>query len=406
MRTIIILLIAFPFCAWSQPGMSIDQTLEQALKNNAGIKASQYEVEAANAFRKTGTDIGKTSVLGMFGQYNSYAEDNNFLVSQTIPFTAFGSQSSLNRSLAASSVLKKAASENELRYQVKQVYYQLLFTKARQRLLLQQDSIYEGFLKAASARYKSGEAKLLEQATAEVQRNEIKNQLRQNDAKSIGLRTQLMTLLNSDALPEIADEEFKQIQFEELPDTASASANPGLAYMRQQVEVAQRQKRVESAKFAPDLLLGYFNQTLIRTPDPETGNFSTASTRFQGFQIGVAIPLWFVPQQGRVKAAEFSRQASQSNYRNYQIGVRGQIQQAIQQYQISKSSLNYYQSSALPNADLIIKQSQAAFRGGEINYAEYLLGVRSAIGIKDSYLQTLSDYNQSIIYIEFLTGIK
>jgi cobalt-zinc-cadmium resistance protein CzcA len=116
--------------------------------------------------------------------------------------------------------------------------------------------------------------------------------------------------------------------------------------------------------------------------------------------------LWFVPNQARIRAAELNKQAIQSNYRNYQIGLRGQIQQAIQQYRRSKSSLNYYQTSALPNADLILKQSQASFRGGEIGYAEYLLGVRNAISIKDGYFQTLNEYNQSIIYIEFLTGIK
>ena len=407
MRKLIILLMAVPLYAFAQPGtLTLQQAIDEALKNNAGVKASQFEIESSQAFKRTGTDIGKTIILGTFGQYNSYAKDNNFTISQTIPFTALGSQASLNRSLEASSILKKAVTENELSYQVKQVFYQLAFTKARRRLLLQQDSIYEGFLKAASARFKAGEGKLLEQTTAEAQRNETRNQLRQNDANNTILRTQLMTLLNSDGLPEIADNDLSEIIFKEMPDTASASSNPSLAYLRQQVEVARRHKSVEAAKFAPDLIVGYFNQTLIRTPNPETGVYSTSSNRFSGFQLGVAIPLWFVPHQARVRATEFNRQAVQSNYRNYKIGVSGQIQQAIQQYQKSKSSLDYYQTSALPNAALILKQSQAAFRGGDIGYAEYLLGVRNAIGIKEGYLQTLNEYNQSIIYIEFLTGIK
>ncbi len=408
MRTLIIsLLIIYPFCGFAQSdALAIQQAIEIALKNNAAIKASQFEVDASRALRKTGADLGKTSVLGTFGQYNSYANDNNFTIQQTIPFTAFGSQASLNRSLLAATELKKSVTENELVYQVKQTFYQLTFVQARHDLLVQQDSIYQGFLKSASLRYKTGEANLLEQTTAETQSNEIKNQLRQNEASAIVLRTQLKTLLNSESLPEIEKTSPGEIKFDELPDTALITANPSLAYMRQQMEVTQSQKKVESAKLAPDIIIGYFNQTLIRTPDPETGIFSTASTRFTGFQLGVSIPLWFVPQNARIKSAEYNKQAARSNYRYYHIALQGQAEQAIQQFDKARNSLTYYRTSALPNAELILKQSQAAFRGGNIGYAEYLLGVRNAITIKEGYLQTLNEYNQSIIYIEFLSGNK
>jgi outer membrane protein TolC len=58
------------------------------------------------------------------------------------------------------------------------------------------------------------------------------------------------------------------------------------------------------------------------------------------------------------------------------------------------------------DADLILKQSQTSFKAGEIGYSEYLLAAKNALGIKESYLRTLSDYNQAIIYIEFLSGNK
>jgi cobalt-zinc-cadmium resistance protein CzcA len=76
----------------------------------------------------------------------------------------------------------------------------------------------------------------------------------------------------------------------------------------------------------------------------------------------------------------------------------------LERYQATRSSLDYYQSSALVNAQLILTQSQAAFRGGEINYAEYLMGLRNALSVQENYLSTLRDYNQSIIYIDYLSG--
>ncbi len=393
----------------SQQLLTLEQAIESALQKNEGVQAARYNIESQKALKKTGFDLPKTNVSLLYGQYNSYAKnDNNLTVTQTIPFTAFGSQGALNRSLVASSELKKAATENELIFQVKQVYYQLAFLRAKQKLLEQQDSIYGGFLKAASLRYKTGEANLLEQATAESQRNEVRNLLSKNQADQLVIRNQLKTLINSEELPDITDAELNQISFSNTPDSVAVQANPSARYMQQQMQVAKNEKKVEAAKAAPEVMLGFFTQTLIGIQDTESGSGAIASSsdRFTGFQVGLSIPLWFVPQQGRVKAAEYNRQAAESNYQYYHKTLQGQYQQAMQEYTKNKNSLEYYTTSALPNAELILKQTLLAFSNGEIGYAEYLLGVQKAIAIKEGHLQTLNDYNQSIIYIEFLSGNK
>lgn len=409
MRIVIITLLIFSALAGfaQSEKLSAQEAVDLALKNNLGIRAAAYEVASQKQLKKTSFDLPKTNVSLMYGQYNGFPKnDNNITISQTIPFAALGSHGALNRSLIVSSQLKKAATDNELVYQVKQTYNQLSFVQARHELLLQQDSIFNGFLKSASLRYKTGETNLLEQTTAETQRNEVSNQLQQNEATIVVLRTQLKTLIGTTALPEFSAQVLNELAFTNDGDTSAITANPSLAYTRQQVEVARSQKKLEAAKFAPDLLIGYFNQTLIDAVNTETGALADKSTRFTGLQLGLSIPIWFVPHQGRVKAAEFNRQAAQSNYQYQQATLQGQYQQATQLYIKNKTSLDYYRTSALPNAELILKQSQIAFRGGEIGYTEYLLGVRNAISIKEGYLQTLHDYNQSIIYIEFLSGIK
>lgn len=404
---LVTLFLLITFLGRSQQLLTLEQAIETALKNNGSVRTETYNVESQRALKKTGFDLPKTNVSLLYGQYNSYSKnDNNLTVTQTIPFTAFGSQSALNRSLVASSELKKAATENELVFQVKQVCYQLAFLKAKHKLLQQQDSIYEGFLKATSLRYKTGEANLLEQTTAESQRNEVKNMLAKNMADQVVVRTQLKTLINSNELPDIVNMELNKVSFTNTPDSTAIQSNPSTSYMRQQVQVAKDVKKVESAKAAPEILLGFFTQTLIGVQDTESesGAIATSSDRFTGFQVGLAIPLWFVPHQGRVRAAEYSRQSAESNYQYYYKTLQGQYQQAIQEYSKNKNSLDYYTTSALPNAELILKQSQTAFKNGEIGYAEYLLGVQKAIAIKEGHLQTLNDYNQSIIYIEFLSG--
>jgi cobalt-zinc-cadmium resistance protein CzcA len=78
--------------------LTLEQAIETALKNNGSVQAATYNVESQRALKKTGFDLPKTNVSLLYGQYNSYSKnDNNLTVTQTIPFTAFGSQGALNQ---------------------------------------------------------------------------------------------------------------------------------------------------------------------------------------------------------------------------------------------------------------------------------------------------------------------
>ena len=135
-----------------------------------------------------------------------------------------------------------------------------------------------------------------------------------------------------------------------------------------------------------------------------TDQYFDGSKRFTGFQVGISIPLWFVPQAARVKAASINQQVVQSNYEQFQVNMQGQYNQAVQEYLKNKNTIAYYEQNALPNADLLINQSDKAFKSGEIGYGEYLQGLKNALFIKASHLRAVNQYNQSVIALEFLIG--
>jgi cobalt-zinc-cadmium resistance protein CzcA len=93
-------------------------------------------------------------------------------------------------------------------------------------LLQQQDSIFGEFYKAASARHKAGEGTFLEKTTAETQFLEVQNLLRNNSATIRIVKTQLQTLLNIPAPPEIKDNVLTAVDLSEPLDTVLLSLNP------------------------------------------------------------------------------------------------------------------------------------------------------------------------------------
>lgn len=385
--------------------LTLDEAVNRALKKNSSIKTAQYEIEASRQFKKTSTDIGKTSLFSTLGQYNSYANDNNFTISQSIPFpTVFTASASLGSAHIRGSELKLSATQNDLAYQVKSAFYQLAYLKTLNEWLQKQDSIYSTFARAAGVRLRTGETTLIEKTTAETQSRQVKTLKLQNDADIRIYQTRLQTLLNENQPVDIALDSLSAREIT-LPDTSSLSANPTLSWFHQQVVIAEKTKSVNKNRLLPDIAFGYFTQTLIDVPvSAGSTELATRANRFQGLQIGVGIPLWFRPQVAKIKSAEAQRQAAQSFYDYQAKNFKGQLNELLQDYLKYRESLTYYQTSSLPNANLLLKQSQRAFQSGEIGYVEYLQSLRTATEVRTGYLQTLNSYNQSVITLEYVIG--
>lgn len=404
---IIVLLLTANFATAQTQPLTVDQAIEKGLKNNREITSSQLEIKYQQQLKKASIAIPKTDISGQFGQYNSYVNtDNSFTVSQTIPFpTMFSAHASLGKALIKSSELKANITKNELVYRIKQAYSNLQYLYARQSLLKKQDSIYLGFVKSATLRYKTGESTLLEQSTAETQLYETQNILKENDANIQIYLSQLQTLLGSNEAVSVADEKLAELVLLSVNEDSAINENPVLAYFQQQIEVSDKLKKVESAKALPDLTFGYFNQSFIGSPvNGTSSDLATASNRFQGFQLGVAVPIFFGSYNAKIKSAAINKEIAKTSFENSQINLKGQYEQAFQEFKKNKISLEYYKKSGLPNANLILSKSQSAYKNGEINYAENLLNLKTANGIQENYLTAILQYNQSSLLLEYLSG--
>lgn len=385
----------------AQQSLSMEESMQLALKNNLQIKSGEYRVEEFRQLKKTHADLGKTTVMLMHGKYNSVNTDNNITLSQSIPFpTVIGQQLKLGEAQTESARLELVVTRNNLIYQVRSTYSHLSYLKALQQLLLSQDSLYSGFAKASGLRYQTGETNLLERSTAELQQMEIKNLLRQNESDITVAQTELKLLLNNGDLVDASDQ-LKRIS---TVDSGFVN-NPLLRLSKQQVVINQQTKKVERNKFLPDLNIGYFTQSLIGYQNIN-GNevYFDRNKRFTGIQLGISIPLWFVPQAGRAKAAHYAEISAQKNYEYTLASVQTQMKQALQELQKNEITLNYYETQALKNASLILRQAQKAIQGGDIGYVEYLQAIKNVQGIKGGYLSALNQYNQSVIRLNYLSG--
>ncbi|AUD01527.1 CusA/CzcA family heavy metal efflux RND transporter [Spirosoma pollinicola] len=386
--------------------ITLDQALQQAGSRNTQLQIAGLGVNQQQALRRTAYDAGRLSATAMLGQYNSRRFDNNLTVTQSIPNpTLMRRLASLNDETVAGREAGVLVTRNDVQYQVKSAYYDLTYLYQKSQLFRQQDTVLTEFVQAANLRFKTGETGSLEKATAESQLADQRVRLAQNEASRVGARTRLQTLLNSQTPIDASDQAPVKLSLQVPTDTASLRQNPLLRQLTQQIRVAQQTRLVEQARLKPDFLVGLFSQTLVGNQliDGQELYFGPGY-RFNGGQVGISLPLLGQAQKARINAARIGEQIAQTELQQQQFALSQQVTQAVQQYEAYRNALTYYEQNGLNQASLIQNNARRAFSSGDIGYVEFSLALQQALTIRSNYLDLLNQYNQSVLYINYLMG--
>jgi cobalt-zinc-cadmium resistance protein CzcA len=387
---------------------NLQQAIQQVSDSSLVVRSAAYQVEMQRMLNRAAWDIGKTNVDLEYGQLNSLQKDNNIAVSQSFAFpTVYDNQYKLAKAVTKSSELGYSVTRAERIGVVKSTYFQLVYYYSKLRQLRYQDSLYTGFSVAAARREQAGETNLLEKISAESQSQEVRNFIRQTKADiAIGEKS-LQYLMNYGQPVTIADTVLRKLDISANDLSSQISENPTLSFEKQKTEIAALETKLERSKLMPDLKIGYFNQSIVgeQTVNGAPRVFSS-SDRFTGIQAGIAIPLWSVPQTARIKAAVVNQKIAQTNVESYKQLLQNQYETMLAEYEKDKSSLTYYEQSAVPQADLIITQSTKSYKAGAMNYSDYIQSLTRALQIRENYLEVLYHYNQAIIAIETILGNK
>jgi cobalt-zinc-cadmium resistance protein CzcA len=355
--------------------------------------------------RGSSWDIPKTDIDAQYGQFNSYSKDNSISISQSFSFpTLYINQNKLADANYKSSQWLLKNKELEIVARVREVYWQIAYLHSKQKLLLYQDSLFTGFLRAAELKARSGETNRLEMINARSQSLEIRNNLNKITIDLVTFTRKLELLLNTATPVRVADSAITLISPVET-DTAGIANNPGMAYMQEQVVVARMQKKVEKSRIMPDLSIGWFSQTMQGTQDVNgvPREFGPGD-RLTGIQAGISIPLWFAPYASQSKAAKLKQQAAEVNAESYRKSVSDELKLLVNEYNKLSATVTYYETQAIPEANLIIEQATLSYRAGAMDYNDYIVNLNRALTIRNDYLDTMNDLNQTVIDIDYITG--
>ncbi|MGJ8743051.1 CusA/CzcA family heavy metal efflux RND transporter [Polaribacter sp.] len=374
----------------AQAKLSVDETFDLAIENNADLKASHLKVDKSNALIASAFSFDKTSI------YYNYDENN--LATNNLPLKVFGIAQDFkfptvyfaDKNLNHAKFLVEKTNYNIKYLQVKKEvyrnYYQLVYTKNKAKTYLFLDSLYQDFSKKAARRFDLGETNYLEMITAKSKQKQLEILYKQALQEVVLTRENLIAIVQIDSL-QIVDKPLEMLTIQNI----TTKGNLGLQYFEDINNLEKAQFKKEKQRLLPDISLTYFQ-----------GSDNLLNTNVKGYQIGLKIPLLFSGNASKIKAAKITQDIISEQQQNYKIKLESKYNSLLATLNQYQQAINYYEKEGEILKNEILKTANRTFKEGEIDFFQYLQSIETAKEIELSYLDNLNAYNQTVININHL----
>lgn len=376
----------------SLKGLSRQQALQLAQEKNPQVKLANLKKEKQQALK--GSALGISSPEVIFEAPTSNELRPGVLQSFDFPTTYVRKYQSQNQQIALAET-EKQITLNQLRYQVNSTYNEMQYLREVFASYQQQDSLLEDVVEVTNVRLEVGQISNLEKLNAESQYREVKYQLDQVKSKLRTARVHMSLLTgNPNDTTITAGDEFTKVNLGSnvLNSDEAYAGNPLTKYYDQNKRLQHLQLKQNQSYWFPSLIVGYLNQGASNSP-----------MQYR-MRYGFTFPLWFWTNSSQVKAARKNVNIADQQVVLNQYDLKGNYTQALSELRQYTEALNYFEQTALPQAQEISKTAKEGYRLGSIGYYNYLLNLQQVIKIRLGYLEALKNYNQAIFTIQYLRG--
>lgn len=397
---VIVLILGFGLSANAQTPITLQSAIDVALKNNLSIKNEKLKADYQKSLINTAKMLPSANISGEFGQINSIYADTRFGLGQSFSFPkVYESQKNLYNEHWKSSELNVKMTEQVLKKQVTQTFYQLLYLQQKSQLLQFADSLYAAFYKRAELRLAKGESNVLEKVTAENQLGQIRVQLAQLKQDFEVQQLHFQFLLNSSS-PYIPSESSMKLSVNYKVDIEILKEHPNMKFLSQQQQIADAAIEVEKKKLLPTMALSYNNGSIRGTgaDNKVYGGFY----RFQSIQVGVGIPIFTAAQKAKINSEKVNKMVAESSYSVGLQNLNTAYRTAIVEHEKFQQTVAYFENTALNNSTIISTTAQQQLANGNINYLEWVTLINQATTIKNDYIEAIKNLNESTIQLNYL----
>ncbi len=198
----ILLILGLSFSAQAQEqALDLDSAISMAITNHPNLKAASLEVEKNKSLQNLKYNLGTTDISyqgdglvdRQFGQ-----QVNQFGVVQNFPSPGITkAQNKLQDAYTSQSSTQQQITENELKWKVKQLYFEIQYKKELERLYSNLVSTYKEYHRKSTVRVQAGAASRIEELTLQSKWKEYELLYNQVKIEIANLNKRFQLLLNT-----------------------------------------------------------------------------------------------------------------------------------------------------------------------------------------------------------------
>lgn len=383
----LLLAVVSPFTAKAQEKVTMDQAIELAKQNHPRLKIASAAIRQVKAGRGEVLELSSTEMNYSWGQLNGeLRKDKQWEVTQGLGslLTPFYKNALVNRQVEMGAFYRQVV-EKEVVAEVKRAWAYYLYACNLRALYNDQNKLAEQLQRMGELRYHQGEITLLEKNMTTSMAADMRNRLFQAQEEEKLALSRLNWVCYADQ--PLVPVDTALVQFP-VDYQAPSFSEVHLNYFQSQANEAKAQLNVERSRFFPELSFGYVRQDIL----PLKG--------LNSWMVGVSFPVYFLPRHSKVKqakvAAVIARTEAETNTQN----LYNKVSEAVASLRRQSESLRYYTTSALKEADELLKVANLQLQHSETNITEFIQAVNVARDIRRGYLETVYQYNIAALEYE------
>ena len=362
---------------------SIDAVLRSIEANNKELQANNQLTVSKKLEAKLDNNLPDPSVsyVHQYGNREGMGIQGELVASQSFDFpSVYVQKNKLAKSKAASFDRQGAEFRQQILLQAKEICLDLVLLNQQRALLDQRRQNAEQLAELYAMRLETGDANILETNKIDLELLNAKTDARIKESARFSKLQELATLNGGIAI-DFTDTTYMSdgdiLSFEELCAEAVTS-NPQLLTLKSEQVAARRQLSVNKSKSLPSFELGYRMNT------------ATGGERFNGFLVGISIPLF--SNRNNVKQAKAQALYTDLQLESTTTTVESELHQLYNQSVALKTSMDEYNTVLKSQNSLALLNK--AIQTGQISMIEYFVDVTTFYQSMQNYMQLQNEYQK------------
>lgn len=362
---------------------SVEDVLRSVEANNRDLRANGQLIQSQKLEASLDNNLPDPSVsyTHQYGNKEGMGIQGELVASQSFDFpTVYVRKHKLTKAKSAGLDRQGAAFRQQILLQAKEICLDLVLLNQQKNLLDIRLKNAEQLSALYATRLERGDANILETNKINLELLNAKTEARMNETARVAKLQELATLNGGVALA-FTDTAYalsrEVLSFDELKAEAM-QADPQLQTLRSEQVTALRQLSVSKAKNLPGFELGYRLNT------------AAGGERFNGFLVGVSIPLF--SNRNYVKQAKAQTRYTEMQLESTSFTVGNELRQLYNQSVALKSSLDEYEDVLKSQNSLALLNK--AIQSGQISMIEYFVDVTTYYQSMQNYLQLQNQYQK------------